>query len=213
MGQQLVEVARGVDQVLQVVEYEQPLAVAEVVDQGLQRNVSARQLGPGGHSDPGHDELGLGYRRQRHEDGAGAEVLPQPLADRDREPRLPDPTRPGERDQTHVAAQDQAGHVVDGLVPADQRRGRRRQPASAILGQRPDLRCRRTRGACEALAQERRQVVADQPPELTGRPEPLVGGLLLHPGEQVRQARFAIGRRCLHVQQARHLLRQLELVL
>jgi hypothetical protein len=124
-GQQLVEVACGVDQVLQVVEYEQPLAIAEVVDQGLKGSVPTRQVCPRGPADVAQHHLGPRDGRQRNEHGAVAEVLAQPLADRDREPRLADPTRARERDQPHVAPHDQIGDLVDGLLPTDQW-GRRR---------------------------------------------------------------------------------------
>ena len=132
------------------------------------------------------------------------EAVTQPLAHRHRQPGLADPARPGQRHQPHVRALDQPGHLVDGLLPPDQRRRAHRQrarPARAAAAPRPRPAAR----GGEPLAQQHRQVVAHQPAQLSRRAEVTVGHRALRPdpGQQLGQARLAVGRRRLDVQQPR----------
>jgi hypothetical protein len=110
-------------------------------------------------------------------------------------------------------ASDQAGDLVDVMLTPDQRGRGHGQRARAVLGRRclPHRHLKAARG--EALAQQCRQVVAYQPSQLGGRAERAIGRLLPDPGEQIAEARFALGRRRLDVQQPWQRLRQLELLL
>jgi hypothetical protein len=73
-GQQLLQVAGDPQHLLQVVEDEQPGAVAELLDQGLQGGVGPGQVDPHRPGDAGQDLLGPGHPNQRDEDHAGVQA-------------------------------------------------------------------------------------------------------------------------------------------
>ena len=100
-GQQLAQVGGDLDHLLQVVQDQQPRAVAERLGQRLQRRRPPGQVGARRPADGGQDQPRVGDRVQRHEHGARAEPVPQPLAHRHRQPGLADPARPGQRHQPH----------------------------------------------------------------------------------------------------------------
>jgi hypothetical protein len=163
-GQQFAEVAGRVDQVLEVVEDQRPSAIAEALDQGRQRGVGAPGLGPHRPRDRGENLLGLRDAGKRDESRAGLEAVAQPLAHRQRQPGLADATRPGQRHQPRGLAPEQASHVVDRLLASDERRRDHAQGSRPARGRR-----RRGAGGRKALAQERREVLAYQSPELRVR--------------------------------------------
>ena len=154
---------------------------------------------------------------------SGTNATPEPKRSRSRSPTAVAsrvPTRPGQRDQPRVGSPDQTGHLVDGLLPSDQRCRAHRHWTRATPGGRHLARhrhrdSRRRAGGGEPLAQQRRQVVAHQPVQLTGGAEVTVRvrRLLPDPVEQPGQARLAVGRRAFDVQQPRQPSRQLELLL
>ena len=91
----------GLDHLLQIVQDQQPRAVAERLGQDLHGRARPRQVGPGHPADGGRDQPGVGDRVQRHEYRARAEAIMQPLAHRHCQPGLADPARAGQRDQPH----------------------------------------------------------------------------------------------------------------
>ena len=108
-GEQLVEVGRDADHLLEVVEHEQRRASARSARPG---RPSAERVPSIGGADGGGDarqhQRRLGDRRQRHEHRAAPAVaLVESLADRDRQPGLADAARPGQRDQPHVRLREQ----------------------------------------------------------------------------------------------------------
>jgi hypothetical protein len=119
-GQQPVQVASDLQHLLQVVEDEQPGAVAELLDQGLQRRVCPRQVDPDRPGDAGQDQLRLGGPGQGDEHGAGTEPVTQTLAHRHRQTGLANPARPGQGHQPHLGLREQAGDLVDGVLPPHQ---------------------------------------------------------------------------------------------
>ena len=68
-GQQLVQVAGGAGDLLQVVQDEQPGAVAQLLGQGLQRRARPGQVGAHRPADAAHHQLRLGDPGQRDEHG------------------------------------------------------------------------------------------------------------------------------------------------
>ena len=110
--QQRDQVRRGIREVLQVVEHQQPLPVAQVVSHGLlggegDIGADAHGVGDGGRSDGG-----IADRRQRDEpdrDAAGADVLRDPQG----EARLADTSGSDQREQARRRPADQAGARVE----------------------------------------------------------------------------------------------------
>src|SRR5215831_2521779 len=103
--------------------------------------------------------------------------------------------------------------------PATSSMARSRPSSDVVLtGSRRRPRAPAGNGAAaggEPLAQQHRQIITHQPAQLGRSAEITVGGrgLLLDPGQQVSQARLAIGRRRLDIQQPGQPTRQLELLL
>ena len=91
--------------------------------------------------------------------------------------------------------------------------GRQRTRAARPVRRRRHSGRSRPPGGGEPLAQQHRQVIAHQPAQFGGSPKVTVGGrgLILDPGEQVRQPRLAAGRRRLDIQQPGQTAGQLEL--
>ena len=151
-----------------------------------------RQVGARGPADGGQDLPRVGDRIQRHEHGARAEPVSQPLAHRHRQPGLADPARPGQRHQPHLRTLDQPGHLVDGPLPPQQRRRAHRQRARAAARAGDGAAAAAwPRSGGEPLAQQHRQVITHQPAQLGGGAEMPVGrrGLLLDAGQQIGQPR------------------------
>ena len=140
VGQQLVQVAGGAGDLLQVVQDEQPGAVPQLLGQGLQRRARPGQVGAHRPADAAHDQLRRGDPGQRDEHGAGTEAATCPFAHGQRQPGLADPARPGQRHQPHPRPGEQAGQLADGLLPPDQRGGVHRQRARAALRKSADRR-------------------------------------------------------------------------
>jgi hypothetical protein len=127
-GQQLPEVAGGIEHLLQVVQDEQPAAVAQLLDQDLQGRGRALQASPHRPGNASQDLLGPGSRFQRDEHDL-IEAVPQQFAGGQCQAGLADPPRPGEGHQPHPGPAQQPGDLVDGLLPPHQRGGTNRQPA------------------------------------------------------------------------------------
>ena len=168
-GQQLVEVAGGVDHLLQVVEDQQPPVVAELLDQGLQRRVRPRQVGADRPGDAGQDQLGLGHRRQRDEHDARGEAVTQPVRRR-RSPagscrshpaRSASPAARRARSSTPATSSMARSRPTSDVAATGSGRGPRGAAAAPAGGA----------GGGEPLAQQHREVVAHQPAELRGRAE------------------------------------------
>ena len=188
-------------------------------DQALQWQHRPRWVGTDRPADARNDELGIADGSQRDECHAGVEALHETLAHGHRQARLTDPTGPGERHQPHAGPPDQLSQLADGGVPPEQggrldwqrpsatmRRGHRRNGLGGA---------RRGSGGGEPLAQQKGQIVAGQPAQLSRRTErPIrIRSRLSDTRQQLDEPGFAIGRRHLHVQQPRQPSRQLELVL
>ena len=194
---------------LEVVEYQQPRIVAELCDDGVQRR-SPSQVGAHLSADRGEDHLRLCDRLQRDEHGAGTEAIAEALANGHREPGLADSAWPRQCHQPDVGAQEDADHLFDVPLAADER--------CRPCGHRARALARRPRTSCpgtvngKPLTQHSREVVAQQLLQLIGGPEVAVGGLLSDPEHELFEAGLAIGRRHLGIQQARQIVRQLELL-
>ena len=120
-GQQPGQVGRGVEQLLEVVEHEQQLAAAEHGGQAfaLGRAELLRDLR--GHA------RGVVERGELDEVRAVGEVRRAPVRELEREVRLADPARPGQREQPHVRVGEQLGGGREIVLAAEQRRRRDRQ--------------------------------------------------------------------------------------
>ena len=132
---------------------------------------------------------------------SGANTMPAPngpaaARPRQGQPGLADPARPGQRYQPPPRPHRQhASHLGDGLLPPDQR--------GAVHWQRPGAtltfpaRCGPgPRAGREPLAQQHRQVVPDQLPQLGGIREVLIRDAtsVPDPVEQLRQPRLTVRR-------------------
>ncbi len=111
--QDRVERGRGVEQLLEVVHDDQQLAARRLADRRLQlRTHQARIV----------------QRGERHEPRALREPLTEPVCELQREPRLADPARPGQREQPHVrVGQHARGDLQILLAPEQRRRGQRQR--------------------------------------------------------------------------------------
>jgi len=116
------------------------------------------------------------------------------------QPTLPDPARAGQRHQPHPLPDDQILDRGGLLLTAQQRRGRqRKRPGQRRLA----LSVFMPLGHLEPLAQQHRQVVLEQPLQLGGLGEVLVGDVtgVPDPGQQLRQPRLTVRGRRLDVDQ------------
>jgi hypothetical protein len=120
--QQLPDVACDIEHLLQVVQDEQPAAVAQPLDQDLQGRVRPRQAGPHRPSDAGQDLLGPRGRVQRDEYDP-IKAVKQQFTDGQCQAGLADSPRPGEGHQPHLWSTQQPSDLVDGLLPPHQRGG------------------------------------------------------------------------------------------
>jgi hypothetical protein len=190
-----------------------------VLDQDVQGRAGAVEGGADGGCDARQHQRRVGDRRQRDEHRSPREAVVESFRHGDRQPRLADATGAGQGDQPDPGGLQQPRDVDDVLLASDQRRRRHRQRPR----DRPvrDLRRRHPRGVDdvargrEPLAEEQREVVADQSRELPRGAERTVGvgPLRLELGDHGRQPGFPLGRRVLDVQQPGDRTGEPELVL
>jgi hypothetical protein len=76
------------------------------------------------------------------------------------------PTPPGQRHQPYPGPLHQTGHLIEGPLPPEQRRRAHRQRAR-VAAARPRRHRSRAGPGGEPLAQQHRQVITDQPAQLT----------------------------------------------
>jgi hypothetical protein len=114
--------------VLKIVDEDQQLAFAQIGRQA----VGARSVGPitlrQRRCDLGSDQRRIRQPFQSHEHRASLIVRLLTPANLHQEPRLPDPARPGQRDQSNVGIGQQLVKGVQLLAPSDQSCQRPREP-------------------------------------------------------------------------------------
>ena len=133
--EQLRHDRRGVEEVLEVVEDQQQVALAHEPRQGLADRLPGRRAQVERLRDRGRDELAVADRRERHEAGAVGEPLLQAAGDLEREPRLARPAGAREREQARARPMEQLAQVLELALAADERAGRGGQPR-ATAGRR-----------------------------------------------------------------------------
>ena len=111
------ERGRGFDDLLEVVDDEQQPAAVEVGDEAL-LEVALDVEEPERPRDRADDEAGVADRLERHEDDAVRELVRGRRGDREREARLPDPSRAGDREQPDVVPAQQGHGLGDALARA-----------------------------------------------------------------------------------------------
>ncbi len=121
-----------VEQVLAVVEHEQELLRAQVVDDALGERHARSQCHPERAGDHLDRFLLVAGHRQLAQPRAVGVLLREVLGDLHREPRLPDPAGPRDRHERYVA--ELLGDRADGVLPPDERRRLRRE----VAGDRAD---------------------------------------------------------------------------
>ena len=109
---------------LEVVEHQQQLPVAEVVEQGCLD--VARVLDPERARDLGGNEVGVVDRREPDEVDAVGELAHERAGRLDREARLPRPAGADERDEADAGAK-QAGELRERLLSPDRRAPQHRE--------------------------------------------------------------------------------------
>ena len=129
--EQLRDDRRGVEEVLEVVQDQQQVALAHEPRQRLGDRLPGRRAQVECLRDRGRDELAVADRRERHEAGAVGEPLLQPAGDLEREPRLARPAGAGEREQARARPMEQLAQVLELALAPDERAGRGRQPRAA----------------------------------------------------------------------------------
>ena len=131
LGNEPSEVGGRLDHLLQVVEHEQALAVAEV-----SRKIA---LGPDGVGHCRQDESRVTERRQRYEPHPVGEGIGRLARGRNRKPCLAHAPRAGDRDDASAVVRQKPRDVEELLLPADERVGRNRQIRSVEALQRREL--------------------------------------------------------------------------
>ena len=221
--QELVELGRDTDHLLEVVQHEQRRACSSKCS--IRASTGGRvpsMVAPTAAATRGSTSSGSAIEASGTNTVRRESPIVEVLTDGDRQSRLADATRTGEGDQPHVRAtravrsprRCRAGgrsttSTTPGAIagPAGRRSNQpRRSPRSVGTS---------TGRRREPLTQERGQVVADQPTELAWSPErPVrVGPLGLELADHGRQLRFPIRRRCLDVQEPRERIGEPELIL
>ena len=139
------ERGRGVEQLLEVVDHDQQLA-------------ARRRLADRACSSSAPTSARVVDRGERDEPRALGEPLAEPVRELQREARLADPARAGEREQPHVRVGEQPRRGSRSSLAPEQRRRRRR--AAAV----PDRRRLRHTGAGARRRVERRVLGEDRAP-------------------------------------------------
>ena len=191
-GQQLAEVAGGVDHLLQVVQDRAATRSSpNVLDQRLQRRVRSRPgRRPTARAMPASTSSGSVTA------SSGTNAVPASNRSRSRSPTatasrvLPTPPGPVSVTSRTSGRPSQPGHLVDGLLPPDQRRRARRQRARAAARAAPWPRPGRRAAANRSLSSTARSSRTSRPSSAR-RAEVPVGrrGLLLGCGPAARPGR------------------------
>jgi hypothetical protein len=113
----------GIDHLLEVVEGEEELLVGQVLAHGVGDRLATAVEEPERLGDGPADRIGLGHRGERHPSGAVGEPVGHPLDHRQGDPGLADPAGPGQGHQPHGGPEECVCHLVDLVLPTDQRRG------------------------------------------------------------------------------------------
>ena len=148
-GQQAAELGRGVEHLLEVVDHEQDRVPRQ--HRGRLALARAERLG-----DLGRDQRRVLEARQRDEPGAVGELRREPVRELEREVRLADPARAGQREQPDVRVAQQLGRGRQVVLAAEQRRRRERQR------RRLERRGRGRRRRCGRVELERRVLGQDR---------------------------------------------------
>jgi hypothetical protein len=173
-------------------------------DKGLE-GVASR-LAPELARERRQDERGVADPVEWNEDGSPFEAVGLSTRGLDRESRLPDASRTGERQQSNALLADELIDPLEFEDTADEARRRRRDHCGR-RGERV--------AAVESLAQEQREIGREQLAELLGRAYELVRArwIVRERLEQRLELRLSLRGRFLQVQKAGHPRREPELVL
>ena len=125
----------GGGDLLEVVEHQQQVAVAQGVDQAFDEGAVARLADAECLGDDRRDEVGVGQRRQVDEGDTVGEHAADLRGDAQRQPGFAHPARPGQGDQAHRGPAEQGDDQRHLALPPDEggeRRGQRRAEAVPI---------------------------------------------------------------------------------
>ncbi len=120
--------------VLEVVEHQQELAVAQIPSELLRDALATRREDPESQSDGRRDEVGILERRKSDEDDAVGELVEQLGSHLHCEPRLARPAGAGQRDEPDFRSPDQIHHLPDLALATNQGRRLTRQACSRRCG-------------------------------------------------------------------------------
>ena len=188
---------------LEVVENEQEVTLAELVGERLERRERALRRFQALVDRPGH-ETGIGNRVQSDEVRAVGETVRDTAGRLERKSGFAHAARAGDRDEPAAAVDQQAFEL-----------GQLGRTTDEQVERCGDRRSRGTRPGREALAEEQREVVLDQAAQLVRVSEDLERDVsVVHDlGEQCLEAPIALGSRLLHVQKPGEPPAEAELVL
>ena len=110
------------EEVLEVVEHEQELPVAQVPAKILSELLAARPLNVKDPCDGRQDELGIRKRREPDEENAVGEVVQQVGRNLQGQPRLARSSGAGQGEHSDVGLLQHSGHLTHLALAADERR-------------------------------------------------------------------------------------------
>ena len=156
-----------IEQVLEVVEDEQELAIAQQGSQTVDRGPPAAVDHPEDAGDGWSDEVGLADGREGDEDGAIGEVVAQVGGHPEGEGGLADAAGPGQRDEPDAALLEQGRNRRHLVLTANERRERGRKPMRSWMSSHrldchasaPRPEGRRARRRCSPSASARARTV------------------------------------------------------
>ncbi len=122
------------EHLLEVVEQEEQFFVGELLDRRVYERAFVPLLDVERARDLRQRESGVGRGRQLDEQGSALELAFERFGQREREPRLPGASRPGQREQTDAPSQE-CERVVEHPLASDQR-GRRHREWAPLAGRR-----------------------------------------------------------------------------
>jgi hypothetical protein len=148
-GEQVADQRRGRQHLLEVVEDQQQVPIAEVPHHAAGERPVARLAHAEGLRDRRGDEVRVASRGEGDEGDAGGEVRREDLGHPQRQARLADAARTGQRQEADAPVPEEVAERGDLALPSDQRRQRNGEVAAELgwrRGHRVDRPCSRANG-------------------------------------------------------------------
>ncbi len=171
-GEQLDERGRGGTQVLDVVQDEQELPVADRCSEPVERRLAGRLRDADRSRNRWQQELGIAQGRELDDRSAVGERRRGQVSGRQCETRLAAASRPGEDEQPHVATREQSGQRLQLPLAPEEGVGRLRERTRGVHGRFARV---ERRILLEDAAMQLAKLRAWLQPELVVHPPPKLG--------------------------------------